>query len=277
MVKNYIATEFLYDYLKDKKSVGVIDEDPERALQYVAEPIGVVLALLPITNPTSTALFKSIVCAKTRNALIMRPSARRRAVRRPRRSSSCRRPARRRGCRRTRCRSSPTRSLDVSQYLFHHPGVDFIWTTGGPKAVAAANAAGKPCLSVGAGNAPVYVHRSADIRMAVVDILISKTFDSSVICPAEQTCVIDDADLRRSDRGVPADGRPAPHRRRRSTALAARSFTDEGRMQIDVLGQSCVNLGGLAGFEAADEDKVLLAPLPRTSTRSARIRSSPRS
>src|ERR1700729_4277666 len=77
VIKNYIATEFLYDYLKDKKSVGIIDEDRERAIQYVAEPIGVVLALLPITNPTSTALFKSIVAAKTRNALIMRPAARR--------------------------------------------------------------------------------------------------------------------------------------------------------------------------------------------------------
>jgi acetaldehyde dehydrogenase/alcohol dehydrogenase len=76
VLKNYIPTEFLYDYLKDKRSVGVIDEDRERAIQYIAEPIGVVLALLPITNPTSTALFKSIVCAKTRNALIMRPSTR---------------------------------------------------------------------------------------------------------------------------------------------------------------------------------------------------------
>src|SRR5450755_1199214 len=76
VIKNYIATEFLYDYLKDKKSVGIIEEDRERAIQYVAEPIGVVLALLPITNPTSTALFKSIVATKTRNALIMRPSAR---------------------------------------------------------------------------------------------------------------------------------------------------------------------------------------------------------
>src|SRR5450755_4587451 len=76
VLKNYIATEFLYDYLKDKKSVGVVDEDRERAIQYVAEPIGVVLALLPITNPTSTALFKSIVGTKTRNAMIMRPSAR---------------------------------------------------------------------------------------------------------------------------------------------------------------------------------------------------------
>ena len=76
VVKNYVATEFLYDYLKDKRSVGVIDEDPERGIQYVAEPIGVVLALTPITNPTSTVLFKSIVAAKTRNAMIFRPSAR---------------------------------------------------------------------------------------------------------------------------------------------------------------------------------------------------------
>src|SRR5512142_1821840 len=76
VLKNYIATEFLYDYLKDKRSVGIIDEDRERAIEYVAEPIGVVLALLPITNPTSTALFKSIVSIKTRNALLMRPSAR---------------------------------------------------------------------------------------------------------------------------------------------------------------------------------------------------------
>ena len=76
VVKNYIATEFLYDYLKDKRSVGVIEEDPERAIRYVAEPVGVVLALTPITNPTSTVLFKAIVAAKTRNAVIFRPSAR---------------------------------------------------------------------------------------------------------------------------------------------------------------------------------------------------------
>jgi acetaldehyde dehydrogenase / alcohol dehydrogenase len=103
VVKNYIATEFLYDYLKDKKSVGVIDEDRERAIQYVAEPIGVVLALLPITNPTSTALFKSIVSAKTRNALIMRPSVGPRGAR-PARPSSYRRRERQPACPRSRFR-----------------------------------------------------------------------------------------------------------------------------------------------------------------------------
>ena len=156
----------------------------------------------------------------------------------------------------------PDPSLDVSQYLFHHPGVDFIWTTGGPKAVAAANAAGKPCLSVGAGNAPVYVHRSADIRMAVVDILISKTFDSSVICPAEQTCVIDEAIY---DRVIEEFQR-----------MGARLLTDE---QTDSAGRALVrgrrarcssrSSGSRASTSAAwpasrpsEEDKVLLAPLP---------------
>ena len=159
--------------------------------QYVAEPIGVVLALTPITNPTSTVLFKAIVAAKTRNAMIFRPSARAARCAQRRRDAQAGRGAV--GMPPGTIQVIPDPTLDASQYLFHHAGVDFIWTTGGPKAVAAANAAGKPCVSVGAGNAPVYIHRSADVAMAAVDILISKTFDSSVICPAEQTCIVDDA------------------------------------------------------------------------------------
>jgi acetaldehyde dehydrogenase/alcohol dehydrogenase len=143
----------------------------------VAEPIGVVLALTPITNPTSTVLFKSIVAAKTRNAMVFRPSAAaagcaQRAV------EILQEAGERAGLPPDALQVIPDPTLDVSQYLFHHDAIDFIWTTGGPKAVAAANEAGKPCLSVGVGNAPVYVHRSADVRMAVVDMLISKTFDS---------------------------------------------------------------------------------------------------
>jgi acetaldehyde dehydrogenase/alcohol dehydrogenase len=219
-----------------------------------------VLALLPITNPTSTALFKSIVCAKTRNALIMRPSAR--AARCTVRAAELLQDAgEAAGLPKHALQVIPDPTLDVSQYLFHHPGVDFIWTTGGPKAVAAANAAGKPCLSVGSGNAPVYVHRSADIGMAVVDILVSKTFDSSVICPAEQTCVIDEpiyeamiGEFQRMGARLLSE--------EETSALAARSFGDEGKVDIQVLGQLRLNLGALAGFEAEDRDKVLLAPLP---------------
>ena len=260
VVKNYVATEFLYDYLKDKRSVGVIDEDPERGIQYVAEPIGVVLALLPITNPTSTALFKSIVAAKTRNAIIFRPSARAAdcAVRAVEILQEAGEGA---GLPPDALQVIPDPTLDVSQYLFHHDGIDLIWTTGGPKAVAAANAAGKPTLSVGAGNAPVYLHRSADVGMAVVDLLISKTFDSSVICPAEQTCVIDEAIYdeviseveRLGGRMLDAE---------EVDALAGLAFAADGSVNVGALGQSCVNLGAMADFPVDDGVKVLLAPLP---------------
>jgi acetaldehyde dehydrogenase/alcohol dehydrogenase len=260
VVKNYIATEFLYDYLKDKPSVGVIDEDAELAIRYVAEPIGVVLALTPITNPTSTVLFKAIVAAKTRNAMIFRPSARaagcaQRAV------EILQEAGERAGLPRDALQVIADPTLDVSQYLFHHPGVDFIWTTGGPRAVAAANHAGKPCLSVGAGNAPVYVHRSADVDMAVTDMLISKTFDSSLICPAEQTCIVDAAiwepmiaEFKRMGARLLSP--------EQVDALAAVAFDEDEHPRMESLGQTCANLGALAGFEAAPEDKVLLAPLP---------------
>ena len=155
----------------------------------------------------------------------------------------------------------PDPTLDVSQYLFHHPGVDFIWTTGGPKAVQATNEAGKPCMGVGAGNAPVYLHASADVRMAVVDILISKTFDASVICPAEQTLVIDDAihddvvaELERMGARVldPAE----------VDAISRLAFEPDGRVQVGAMGQSCANLAAMGGFAADEDTKVLLAPLP---------------
>ena len=192
VVKNYVATEFLYDFLKDKKSVGVIGEDPERNIQYVAEPIGVVLAILPVTNPTSTVLFKAIVAAKTRNAIIFRPSPR--AIRCALHTVEIlRKAAEEAGMPPDALQVIPDAPREATHYLFEHPGIDLIWTTGGPRIVNLANKAGKPVISVGPGNAPVYLHRTADLRGAIVDILISKTFDASVICPAEQTCVIDDA------------------------------------------------------------------------------------
>ncbi len=215
-------------------------------IQYVAEPIGVLLALLPITNPTSTALFKAIVAAKTRNAVIFRPSAR--AARCASRAIDLLQEAGEAvGLPPDALQVVPDPTLDVSQYLFHHPGVDLIWTTGGPKAVAATNEAGKPCISVGPGNAPVYLHRSADVSMAVVDVLISKTFDASVICPAEQMLVVDDAihdevmaELERMGARVlsPAD----------VDALAAVAFDEDGRARMEALGRSCLDLGALAGF-----------------------------
>ena len=261
VVKNYVATEFLYDYLKDKKSVGVIEEDLQHGIELVAEPLGVVLAITPITNPTSTVLFKAIVAAKTRNAIIFRPSPH--AVRCAERVveilSAAGEAA---GLPRDAIQVLPDPEHEVTHHLFDSPGIDFIWTTGGQKIVQLANSAGKPVISVGPGNAPVYLHRSADIKMAVVDILISKTFDGSVICPAEQTCVIDDAIydetvtefVRMGARLLtPEEGR----------TLADFAFEGGEKVNLAALGQAAPELATRAGVPGGAEDKVLLVELPQ--------------
>jgi acetaldehyde dehydrogenase/alcohol dehydrogenase len=260
VVKNYVATEFVYDYLKDKRSVGVIDEDVERNITYIAEPIGLVLAITPITNPTSTVLFKAIVAAKTRNAILFRPAplARRcceEAV------ALLRRAGEDAGLPAGALQVIPDPAHEVTHYLFQHPDVDFIWVTGGPKIVALANAAGKPGLSVGPGNAPVYVHRTADLKGAVVDILISKTFDASVICPAEQTCIVDDVVY---DEMVAELQRLGSHllSTEETDRLAEFAFGCEDKVNLDAMGQPAAELARRAGIEVDPATKVLLAPLP---------------
>ena len=260
VVKNEIATEFLNDYLAGKRSVGVIAEDLERSIEYVAEPVGVVLAITPITNPTSTVLFKSIVAAKTRNAMIFRPSPR--AVRCAERTVEILAAAgERAGLPRGALQVVPDREREVTQALFAHSGIDLIWATGGPKVVEAVNRSGKPALSVGPGNAPVYIHRSADVRGAIVDILISKTFDQSVICPAEQTCVIDseiyDEVIAEFVRMGAQLLKPAQVAR-----LAAFAFEDGETVNPNALGRPPELLAQQSGVPSVRGAKVLLAPLP---------------
>ncbi|BBX67057.1 bifunctional acetaldehyde-CoA/alcohol dehydrogenase [Mycolicibacterium psychrotolerans] len=260
VVKNYVATEFLHDYLRDKKSVGVIDTDVEHNIVHVAEPIGVVLAITPVTNPTSTVLFKAIVAAKTRNAIVFRPSPY--AVRSCQRSVEIlRAAAEAAGMPAGALQVIPDEAHEVTHYLFRHPGVDFIWVTGGPKIVALASASGKPGLCVGPGNAPIYIHKTADIKGAVVDILISKTFDSSVICPAEQTCVIDDeiydamiAEFERMGARLLTDDEAA--------AITQFAFGCGDKISLDALGQKAPELAARAGFSIPPTVKVLLAALP---------------
>jgi acetaldehyde dehydrogenase / alcohol dehydrogenase len=259
VIKNYVATEFLYDYLKDKRTVGIIESDRHRGIDIVAEPIGVVCAVTPVTNPTSTVLFKAIVAAKTRNAMIVRPSPH---------AARCAQEVVDLLAAAGEAAGMPPGALqvltdpqhEVSHYLWRHPKVDMNWTTGGPGVVRAANEAGKPSLSVSSGNAPVYVHRSADVRTAVVDLLISKTFDSSVICPAEQTAIVDDpvydeflAELQRLG-GVVLPPEAVP-------ALADVLFCD-GRMDLSAVGRAASEIAARVGVDVPPDAKVLLAPLP---------------
>jgi len=260
VVKNYVATEFLHDYLRGKKSVGVIDTDVENNIRYVAEPIGVVLAITPVTNPTSTVLFKAIVAAKTRNAVLFRPSPY--AVRCCERSVEILRDAAEAaGMPPGALQVIPDAAHEVTHHLFKHPKVDFVWVTGGPKIVALANASGKPGVSVGPGNAPIYIHHTADVKGAVVDILISKTFDSSVICPAEQTCIIDDAiyeemiaEFERMGARLLTDDEAAK--------ITEFAFGCGDKISLDAVGQKASELAARAGFSVPPTVKILLAPLP---------------
>ena len=191
VIKNMVASEFVYNHIKDKRTVGVIREYPERNLIEMAEPIGVLFSLTPITNPTSTVLFKCIVAIKTRNAVVFSPH--------PKAWRCCSEAIRimyetavKHGAPEGvfTCVESPT--LADNAFLMRHKAVGLIDATGGPGVVKAAYSSGKPALGVGAGNTPVYLEKSADLNTAVVDIIISKTFDNGTICASEQTVVIDD-------------------------------------------------------------------------------------
>src|ERR1700757_110317 len=190
-LKNMVATEFVYNYVKDKRTVGAIREFPERGLIEVAEPIGIIFSLTPITNPTSTVLFKCIMAIKTRNAVIFSPH--------PNAWCCCYEAVKimyetalKHGAPEGVFTCLESHGLQDNAYLMRHKDVALIDATGGPGVVKAAYSSGKPALGVGPGNTPVYLEKNADLNMAVVDIITSKTFDNGTICASEQTVVIDD-------------------------------------------------------------------------------------
>jgi acetaldehyde dehydrogenase/alcohol dehydrogenase len=259
-IKNMVATEFVYNYIKDKPTVGTIREFPERGIAEVAEPIGVIFSLTPITNPTATVLFKCIIAIKTRNAMVFSPH--------PRAWRCCREAvnimyetAVKQGAPEGvfTCIDSPTMA-DVA-YLMHHKDVSLIDATGGRGAVKAAYSSGKPALGVGPGNTPVYLEETADLNMAVVDIITSKTFDNGTICASEQTVVIDDEIYelvikKFSDLGAHICNE-------QETALLGRTVIDPetGFMRPMAVGQKAADIARFIGLEVKPDTKLLIAPI----------------
>ena len=259
-IKNMVATEFVYNYARDKRTVGVIREYPERSLVEVAEPIGVIFSITPITNPTATVLFKCIMAVKTRNAFIFGPHPR---------AWQCSREAVRvmydaaiksgapEGV--FTCLEAPT--LADNAYLMHHKDVRLIDATGGPGAVRAAYSSGKPALGVGAGNTPVYLHKTADLDMAVVDIITSKTFDNGTICASEQTVVIDDEIY---DVVLEKFAELGAHIcNDAETELLSRTLInpDTGYAQPMAIGQKATDIARAVGLSVDARTKLLIAPI----------------
>lgn len=190
ILKNLVASKDLYDFIGDMKTVGIINRDEENGIIEIAEPMGVILGIIPSTNPTSTAIFKSIISLKSRNGIVMtpHPAATRctyeAAMIMAEAAESAGAPKGIIGCMRNV-------SMQATNELMKCPQVSMILATGGPGMVKAAYSAGKPALGVGPGNSPVFIERSADVKKAVNDIIIGKTFDNSTICASEQSLVVE--------------------------------------------------------------------------------------
>ncbi len=188
--KNLFACEYVTNNMKRLKTVGVISEDDVTGLTEIAEPVGVVAGVTPVTNPTSTAIFKSLICLKTRNPIIFgfHPNAQKCSVAAAKVVYEAAVAA---GAPENCIQWIEHPSMDATTALMNHPGVATILATGGNAMVRAAYSCGKPALGVGAGNVPAYMEKSCNLRQAVNDIVMSKSFDNGMICASEQAVIID--------------------------------------------------------------------------------------
>ena len=260
VIKNMVASEFVYNYVKDKRTVGVIRHIPGRNLVEIAEPIGVLFSLTPITNPTSTVLFKCIMAIKTRNAVVFSPH--------PKAWRCCAEAVRimyetavKHGAPEGVFGCIEASTLADNGYLMKHKHVGLIDATGGPGVVKAAYSSGKPALGVGAGNTPVYLEKTADLKAAVVDIIISKTFDNGTICASEQTVVIDDQIYDQALKKFEELG--AHICNENEVQVLERTVIDPqtGCMQPLAVGQRAMDIARFVGLTVKAGTKLLVAPI----------------
>jgi len=190
IIKNMFSTENIWNSIKSEKSVGVVDENDMEGYVEVAEPVGVVAGVTPVTNPTSTTIFKSLITAKTRNPIIFgfHPSAQKCSVESARIMLDA---AVKAGAPKNCIQWIDSPSVEATNLLMNHPGVSLILATGGSGMVKSAYSAGKPALGVGPGNVPCYIEKSANLERACTDLMLSKTFDNGMICASEQAVIVD--------------------------------------------------------------------------------------
>ncbi|HDR8142087.1 MULTISPECIES: bifunctional acetaldehyde-CoA/alcohol dehydrogenase [Bacillus] len=188
--KNIFATEYIWHSIKKDKTVGIIHEDPHEEVIEIAEPVGVVAGVTPVTNPTSTTMFKAIIAMKTRNPIIFafHPSAQRCSVAA---AKILRDAAIKAGAPKNCIQWIEKPSVEATKRLMNHEGVALVLATGGAGMVKSAYSTGKPALGVGPGNVPCYLEKSAHVKRAVNDLILSKTFDNGMICASEQAIIVD--------------------------------------------------------------------------------------
>lgn len=260
VIKNLFATEYVYHSIKYDKTVGIVSDNEEENYFEVAEPVGVIAGVTPVTNPTSTTLFKCLIAVKTRNPIIFsfHPKAQRSSAEAAR---IVRDAAVKAGAPKFCIQWIEQPSVDATKILMNHPDVSMVLATGGSSMVQAAYSTGKPALGVGPGNVPCYIERTANLKRAVSDLILSKTFDNGMICASEQALIID----REVSEQVISIMKDMGCYFLNSDEIKALSDTaiDEEKCAMNprIVGQPAWKIAEMTGFSVPKDTKILVAPL----------------
>lgn len=260
VTKNIFATEYVYNSIKYTKTVGVIEENDEEGYMMVAEPIGVVAGVTPVTNPTSTTMFKSLISIKGRNPIIFsfHPSAQKCSSEA---AKILRDAAIEAGAPENCIQWIEVPSLEASSALMKNDGVALILATGGPGMVKSAYSSGKPALGVGAGNVPCFIEKTADIKQAVNDLILSKSFDNGMICASEQAVIIEESVY--NDVVDIMKGYNCYFVNAKEKELLEKTVInpETNSLNPNIVGQSPYTIAKMAGFEIPKDIKILVAEI----------------
>ena len=262
IIKNHFASEYIYNKHKNAKTCGIISEDKANGIKIVAEPLGIIAGIVPTTNPTSTAIFKSLIALKTRNAIIFSPH--------PRAAKSTIAAAKivldaavAAGAPENIIAWIDVPTVELSNALMKHPDIDCILATGGPGMVKAAYSSGHPALGVGPGNTSAVIDETADIKMAVSSILMSKTFDNGMICASEQSVIVVDSIYEEVKKEFVYRGAYLTNKAEQKKMMDL-PFIDpkRGTAHPSIVGQPAHTIAKLSGFEVPEDAKILLCERP---------------
>ena len=255
VIKNHFASEFIYNKYKDEKTCGILEENEEFGTMTIAEPVGIICGIVPTTNPTSTAIFKSLISLKTRNGIIFSPH--------PRAKNSTNDAAKlvldaavAAGAPKDIIGWIDQPSVELSNALMKHDGIALILATGGPGMVKAAYSSGKPAIGVGAGNVPVVIDETADIKRAVASVLMSKTFDNGVVCASEQAVIVMDEVY---DEVKERFATHKAHVLSKTDADKVRKvLLIDGNLNAKIVGQPATAIAEMAGVSVPADTKILV-------------------
>jgi len=258
ITKNMFAAEYVYHNIKSTQTVGVIEENEEEGYELIAEPVGVIAGVTPVTNPTSTVMFKSMIAAKTRNVIIFgfHPSAQNSSRET---AEIMREAAVKEGAPEDCILWIDKPSVLATSLLMNHPGVDLILATGGSGMVKAAYSSGKPALGVGPGNVPCYIEKSANLLTSVTDLVMSKSFDNGMICASEQAVIVDKEISKEFEREMKRVGCYFVNEEEKKLLQNAMFDSKNGnKLNGAVAGQYPSTIAKWAGFEVPESVKVLV-------------------